>query len=88
MQWRACRISSVNTHGICTFLVRKHGRPSVALGSWFFAYSALIIGFQGVPMKLNIVALAIAYFLDFFDVLLLSYKTSNFTRAILPYAMG
>jgi hypothetical protein len=30
----------------------------------------------------------IAYFYDFFDVLLLSYKPSNFARAILPYAMG
>jgi len=30
----------------------------------------------------------IAYFYDFFDVLLLSYKPSNFARAILPYAVG
>ena len=29
-----------------------------------------------------------AYFYNFFDVLLLCYKTSNFNRAILPYAAG
>ena len=40
--------------------MRKCGRPSVALGAWFFAYNALIIGFKGVSMKLKIVALAIS----------------------------
>ena len=43
-------------------------------------------------MKLKIVALAISVekriFTIFFDVLLLSYKASNFARAILPYAVG
>ena len=32
--------------------------------------------------------MTVAYFYDFFDVLLLSYKPSNFPRAILPYAAG
>ena len=43
-------------------------------------------------MKLKIVALAISLelliFMIFFDALLLSYKPSNFARAILPYAVG
>jgi len=43
-------------------------------------------------MKLKVVALAISVekyiFTIFFDVLLLSYKPSNFAWAILPYAMG
>ena len=44
-------------------------------------------------MKLKIVALAISVeyiynFYDFFDILPLSYKPSNFARAILPYATG
>ena len=43
-------------------------------------------------MKLKIVALAISVekfiFMIFFYVLLLSYKPSNFARAILPYAVG
>ena len=43
-------------------------------------------------MKLKIIALAIsvvkAYFYDFFDVSLLSYKPSNFAWAILPYVAG
>ena len=51
------------------------------------------MSFKGVHMKLKIVALAIsveylAYFYDFFYVFLLSYKPSNFARAILPYAVG
>ena len=58
----------------------------------FFAYSAININFKGVSMKLKIVALCnfrgIAYFYDFFDFLLLSYKPSNFARAILSYAVG
>ena len=40
------------------FLVLKRGRPSVAKGARFFAYSKLIIDFKGVPMKLKIIALA------------------------------
>ena len=32
--------------------MRKRGRLRVALGAQFFAYSTLIIGFKGVPMKL------------------------------------
>ena len=72
--------------------MRKPGRPSVALGARFFAYSSLIINFKGALMKLKIVALAISveYFIftNFFYVLLLSYKPSNFARAILPYAAG
>ena len=59
-QWGACRILQVNTHGIRSFLVHKRGRPCVALGARFFAYSALIIGFKGVLLKLKIVALAIS----------------------------
>ena len=43
-------------------------------------------------MKLKIVALAISVeyliFMFFFYVLLLSYKPSNFARAILPKAVG
>ena len=43
-------------------------------------------------MKLKIVALAISVekliFTKFFYVLLLSYKPSNFARAVLPYATG
>ena len=57
-----------------------------------FAYSTLIIGFKGVPMKLKIVALAISVekliLTIFFDVLLLCYKPTNFAQAILPYAAG
>ena len=91
-QWRACQISTLYNNGICTFLVHKRGRPSVALGARFFAYSALIINFKGVLMKLKIVALEIfveqLIFRIFCDVLLLSYKPSNFARAILPYAVG
>jgi len=47
--------------------------------------------FKGVPMKLKIVALVIyveKLILPFFDVLLLSYKPSNFAGAILPNAAG
>ena len=55
-----CRGREVNTTGIRTFLVRKRGRPNVALALVFFAYSVLIIDFKGVPMKLKIVALAIS----------------------------
>jgi len=91
-QWRACCISSLFKHGIHTFLVRKHCRPSVALGPRFIAYSVLIIDFKGVLKKLKIVALAISVekriITIFFNVLLLSYKPSNFARAILPYAAG
>ena len=51
-----------------------------------------IINFKGVHMKLKIVARAISVkkliITIFFDVLLLSYKPSNFARAILPYAVG
>ena len=43
-------------------------------------------------MKLKIVALAIfmekLIFTIFVNILLLSYKHSNFARAILPYAVG
>ena len=53
-------MSSLNKHGIRTFLVSKHGRPSIALGARFFAYSALIIDIKGKLMKLKIVALAIS----------------------------
>ena len=67
-----------------------HSRP--IYGHDVFAYSALNINFKGVYMKLKIVALAISVeqliFTIFFDVLLLSYKPSNFARAILPYALG
>ena len=70
----------------------KRGRPSAALGARFFAYSALIIGFKGVPMKLKIVALAISVekliFTIFIDVSQLSYKPSNFARTNKPYAVG
>jgi hypothetical protein len=62
--------------------MRKRGRPSVALVLGFL----LIINFKVVHMKLKIVALAIS--VEFFYVLLLSYKPSNFTRAILPYAVN
>jgi len=58
----------------------------------FFAYSALIINFKGVHMKLKIVALAISVewliFTIFFDVSQLSYKPSNFAQANKPYAIG
>ena len=58
----------------------------------FFAYSLLNINFKRVHMKLKIVALAFSVeklnFYDFFYVLLLSYKPSNFPWAILPYATG
>ena len=50
-----CRDLTVNTHGLRTFFMRKHGSPSIAI-----AYSALIIDFKGVPMKLKIVALAMS----------------------------
>jgi len=43
--------------------MRKHGRPSVALAlkcTRFFAYSALIVDFKGVRMKLKIVGLPIS----------------------------
>ena len=50
-----------NTTGIRTFLVRKRGRPSVALALGFLLIARLIgIDFKGVPMKLKIVALAIS----------------------------
>ena len=49
----------MNTTGICSFFMRKHGRPSVAL-ALVFLLIALIIGFKGVSMKLKIVALAIS----------------------------
>ena len=62
--------------------MRKRGRPSVALALGFL----LIINFKVVHMKLKIVALAIS--VEFFYVVLLSYKPSNFTRAILPYAVN
>jgi len=47
-------------HGIRASLVRQCGRPSVARGARFFAYSALIINFKGVFRKLKIVALEIS----------------------------
>ena len=43
--------------------MRKHGRPSVALALGLrsvFAYSAPIISFKGIHMKLKVVALAIS----------------------------
>ena len=84
----ACCISSLHMHGIRASFVCKCRRPSDARGALFFAYSSLIIIFKGELMKLTIVALAKAYFYDYFDVLLLSYKPSNFAWAILPYAAG
>jgi len=56
--------------------MRKHGRPScpsawIALG--FFAYSALIINFKGVHMKLKIVALAISVEYLIFTIFLKFY---------------
>ena len=66
--------------------------PSVARGARFFAYSSPIFKFKGVLMQLNYVVLAYSVekliFMIFLDVLLLSYKPSNFARAILPYAAG
>ena len=91
-QWRACRISSLHKHGICASFVHQCSRPSNARGARFLAYSVLNINFKGVFMKLKLVALAISeeqiIFTIFSDVLLLSYKPSNFVRAILPYASG
>ena len=66
--------------------MRKCGRHSVAQGARFFAYNSLIINFKGVLMKLKIIAFAISVDFDFFYILKLSYKPSNFARAILPYA--
>ena len=57
----------------------------------FFAYNSLIIEFKGILVKLKMLPLQFPWnssFLRFFDVLLLSYKPSNFARAILPYAVG
>ena len=58
-----CRGREVNSTGIRSFFMRKRGRPSVALALGLrsvFDYSALIINFEGVHMKLKIVALAIS----------------------------
>ena len=80
------------THGLRTFLAYMHGRPIYSHENRFLLYSALNINFKGVHMKLKIVALAISVekiiFAIFCEVLMLSYKPSNFARAILPYAVG
>ena len=52
--------ASQHKHGIHTSVERQCGRPSVARGARFFAYSTLIIGFKGVLMNLKIVVLAIS----------------------------
>ena len=58
----------------------------------FFAYSALIISFKGVHMKLKVVALAISveYLIStiFSDASQLSYRPSHFAQANKPYALG
>ena len=75
-----------------TSLGRQCSRPSVTQGARFFTYSLLIIKFKGILMTLKNVVLAIVVeqpiFTIFFDVLLLSYKPSNFAGAILPYDVG
>ena len=66
-----CSDLTVNTHGLHTFFMHKHGRPSIALALGmrsFFAYSALIIDFKGIPMKLKIIALAISVELLIFTI--------------------
>ena len=68
------------------FSIRSR-QSQIRPGARIFAYSALIINFKGVFMKLKIVALEIA-FLRFFYVSQFSYKPSNFARANKPYAMG
>ena len=90
-QWRACRISSQYKQEIRASFVHQSGWPSIAQGTRFFAYSVLIINFKGVLLTLKIIALEFPWnslFLQFIDVLMLSYKPSNFARAILPYVMG
>ena len=77
-------------HGKHTSLGRQCSRPSVARR--FFAYNPLSFEFKGKTVKLKNVAHAIyvekLILTIFFNVLLLSYKPLNFTRAILPYAAG
>jgi len=88
--WTSCRILPLHKHGIHSFLGRQCGRPSVARGAWCFAYNSLIIEFKGIFMKFKNVAFSISVekliFTIFLNVLMLSYKPSNFERATLPYA--
>jgi len=42
-----CRDLTVNTHGICTFFLRKDGRPSVALALVFLLIAHLLLILKG-----------------------------------------
>ena len=55
-----CRDLTVNTHGLRTFFMRKHGRPSIAHALGFSLIARLLLILKGYPMKLKIVALAIS----------------------------
>ena len=74
--------------------MRKHGRPSGAHALGFLLIARLLLilkGYRGTYEVKNCSPCnfrGIAYFTNFFDVLLLSYKLSNFAQAILPYAVG
>jgi len=56
----------------------------------FFANNSIIIEFKGIVIKLSCQYNfpGIAYFYNFFDIVQLSYKPSNFAMANKPYAMG
>ena len=88
---RACHETALHIKGMCTFLAHFHSRAILDQVGQFFTYNSIIIEFKGILMKLKNVALAIPeekLFFTIFDVLLLTYKPSNFAQAILSYAAG
>ena len=85
------RLKRKNTRKTHLFSVRTrqaHIRPR----RLFFAYRVPNINFKGVHMQLKIVGLKISVeqliIMNFYDVLQLSYRPSNFARANKPYAAG
>jgi len=85
------RGSALHINGMHTFLANLHGRPSIDRYDCFFANNSLIIEFNWILVKLKLLPMKFPWnnlFLQFFDVLQLSYKPSNNASANKPYVVG